>query len=258
MRADGEAAACRRRARAREIRRLRPTAPPGRRRTDTPSTRNRALTSSTLSTELDRRRRRRRRSSRLAASRAREETRRKLALLRNPADLLREVTAAGGSGGGVSRVDARLLACADPQPLPIIPTEKPWRVAQVHRRRLRPAPGSLRGGSRRRFEKSRTNSRRRRRRSRREARLDDLLRRCKHRTRTVAYGGSARVLILSRSARHARGGERRPAPLPLSPFVFAWLSLSYEFALIAKSWAISSHFSMPERTPGRRSVGRTW
>ena len=63
------------------------------------------------------------RSSRLAASRAREETRRKLALLRNPADLLREVTAAGGSGGGVSRVDAGGLR-RHPQPVPIIPTEK--------------------------------------------------------------------------------------------------------------------------------------
>ena len=63
------------------------------------------------------------RSSRLAASREREETRRKLALMRNPADLLREVTAAGASGGGVSRVDAGGLR-RHPRPVPIIPTEK--------------------------------------------------------------------------------------------------------------------------------------
>ena len=59
----------------------------------------------------------------MAASREREETRRKLALMRNPADLLREVTAAGGSGGGVSRVDAGGLR-RHPRPVPIIPTEK--------------------------------------------------------------------------------------------------------------------------------------
>ena len=63
------------------------------------------------------------RASRLAASREREETRRKLALMRNPADLLREVTAAGASGGGVSRVDAGGLR-RQPRPVPIIPTEK--------------------------------------------------------------------------------------------------------------------------------------
>ena len=147
------------------------------------------------------------RSSRLAASRAREETRRKLALLRNPADLLREVTAAGGSGGGVSRVDAGGMR-RHPQPVPIIPTEKlvaARDAATGYDPRLDRYAADRAADS----KKSRTNSRRRRR-DRGARRGWTISRWCRISNSRRGAWAAARPRR-PRSARHARGGERRPA-----------------------------------------------